>query len=45
MGLDKDLSKKINLAANTKGSYYTGHHEGQLLVIPNLGIVVYSYMD
>jgi hypothetical protein len=45
MGLDKELSEKIAVAANNKGSYYTGHYEGQLLVIPSLGIVVYAYMD
>lgn len=44
LNLDKSLSKKITLAANTKGSYYTGHYEGQLVVIPSLGIVVFSYM-
>lgn len=41
--LDKSLLEKITLAANTKGSYYTGHYEGQLVVIPRLGIVVFSY--
>lgn len=41
--MDESLSKKITLAASTKGSYYTGHYEGQLVVIPSLGIVVFSY--
>ena len=44
LNLDKSLSEKITLAASTKGSYYTGHYEGQLVVIPSLGIVVFSYM-
>lgn len=43
LNLDKSLSEKITLAASTKGSYYTGHYEGQLVVIPRLGIVVFSY--
>lgn len=43
LNLDKPLSEKIALAANTKGSYYTGHDEGQLVVIPRLGIVIFSY--
>lgn len=44
LGLEKSLSKKIASAASTKGSYYTGHYEGQLVVIPSLGLVVFSYM-
>jgi hypothetical protein len=41
--LDKNLSKNIVLGASSKGSYYTGHSEGQLLVIPRIGIIVLSY--
>jgi hypothetical protein len=41
--LDKNLSKNILLEANSKGSYYTGHSEGQLLVIPRIGIIVLSF--
>ncbi|AFY73923.1 hypothetical protein Syn7502_01890 [Synechococcus sp. PCC 7502] len=41
-GLDESLAKKIELAAFSEGSFYTGHPEGQLLVIPDLGIAVLS---
>lgn len=44
LNLDESLYAKIKAAASTKGSYYTGHIEGQLIVIPSLGIVVFSYM-
>lgn len=43
--LDEDLYKKIDLGAKTKGSYYTGYSEGELIVIPSLGIAVLSYLD
>lgn len=41
-GLDESLAKKIELAVYSEGSFYTGHPEGQLIVIPNLGIAVLS---
>lgn len=43
--LDENLYKRINLGARTTGSYYTGHQEGQIVVIPSLGIAVLSYVD
>jgi hypothetical protein len=43
--LDEDLYKRIDLGAKTKGSYYTGHQEGQIVVIPSMGIAVLSYVD
>lgn len=43
--LDENLYKKIDFGARTKGSYYAGHQEGQIVVIPSLGIVVLSYVD
>lgn len=41
-GVDESLAKKIEIAASSEGSFYTGHREGQLLVIPDLGIAVLS---
>jgi hypothetical protein len=40
--LEESLGKKIKLAANSEGSFYTGHREGQLVVIPSLGVAVIS---
>ncbi|WP_156820220.1 hypothetical protein [Synechococcus sp. PCC 7336] len=43
LGLEESLYEEIVLAMRTTGSYYTGHYEGQLVVIPRLGLVVFSY--
>jgi hypothetical protein len=39
-GFDESFRKKIVLLAFAEGSFYTGHSEGQLVVIPNMGIAV-----
>lgn len=41
--LDKSLFEKIIQEATTGNSYYTGHYEGQLVVIPNMQIVIFAY--
>lgn len=42
LGFDKSLLKKIELASYERGSFYTGHREGQLVVMPSLGVAVIS---
>jgi hypothetical protein len=43
MDLQKDLARQIVDAAKVPGSYFTTKDEGQLLVIPSLGLVVFTY--
>lgn len=42
-GLDEKLSEQIYNAIEKKGSYYTGHYEGQLVVIPALRIAIFAH--
>ncbi len=44
-GFDESLLEKISLASQSEGSFYTGHRQGQLVVIPSLGIAVISGLD
>lgn len=41
--ISNDLIHKITEAAKRKGSYYTTKSEGELIVFPALGFVVFSY--
>jgi hypothetical protein len=41
--IDSDLSKSIHNALRSAKSYYATTHEAGLIVIPRLGLVVYSY--
>jgi hypothetical protein len=38
-----DLIRQITEAAKQKGAYYTTKSEGELIVFPDLGLVVFSY--
>lgn len=42
--LNKSLLKKIIQEANEANSYYTGHKEGQLVVIPSMQIAIFAYL-
>lgn len=42
-GLDDETQRKISLALQSPGAYYTEKQEGTLLVIPSLGYVVFSF--
>lgn len=42
-GLGNETHAKIVAAAKEKGAYYTTKHEGQLIVIPSLRYVVFSF--
>lgn len=42
-GASSSLLSKIVLAASRKGSYYATKHEAEILVIPSLKLVVFSY--
>lgn len=42
-GLSNSEHSKIVAAAKSKGAYYTTKHEGQLVLIPSLGYIVYSF--
>lgn len=39
----REVARKIVIAAQKSGSFYTTKPEGQLIVIPSLGYVVFSY--
>ena len=41
--IDSDLSKRIHRALRSNKSYYATTHEAGLIVIPSLGLAVYSY--
>lgn len=41
--IDSDLSKNIHNALRSAKTYYATTHEAGLIVIPRLGLVVYSY--
>lgn len=41
--ISNNLERKIIMAAQEKGAYYTTKPEGVLIVIPSLGYVVFSY--
>lgn len=41
--LSNETHAKIVAAAKQKGAYYTTKHEGQLILIPSLGYVVFTF--
>jgi hypothetical protein len=41
--IDTDLSNHIHSALKSTNSYYSTTHEAGLIVIPDLGLIVYSY--
>ncbi len=41
--IDSDLSKRIHQALRSNKSYYATAHEAGLIIIPSLGLAVYSY--
>jgi hypothetical protein len=41
-GFDKSLLEKISIVSSSQVSFYTGQAEGQLIVIPSLGVAVLS---
>ncbi len=41
--LKNETHAKIVAAAKQRGAYYTTKHEGQLILIPSLGYVVFSF--
>ena len=41
--IDSDLSNRIHRALSSTKSYYATTHEAGLIVIPSLGLAVYSY--
>lgn len=41
--LNKSLFEKIIQEATAGNSYYTGHYEGQLVVIPSMQIAIFTY--
>jgi hypothetical protein len=44
MELPQELSLVIIEAANQPGSYLTTRREAELLVIPSLGLIVFTYL-
>lgn len=42
-GLSNETHAKIVAAAKQKGAYYTSKHEGQLILAPSLGYVVFTF--
>lgn len=42
-GLGSETHAKIVAAAKQKGAYYTSKHEGQIILVPSLGYIVFTF--